>query len=514
MTSDKEIATLPRNFMKIRIPALKVHQWLPEWDKVSWDDHQYRSTPPKNFMVLSMKAGDLRRLSAIYRRQAEGTPRTEDLGIQRRHDKKRSENIKQFVKYGYPYCDLTKHNQESGEHETLRKPGWLPTGIVINILKAGDTRMGKAVEADDLIDIVDMSDKLAELSYSESMAAEDWAPSGIAPVEVIDGQHRLWAFDDSDFAPDFEMPVIAFHGLDISWQAYLFWSINIKPVKINTSLAFDMYPLLRAEDWLEKEGHKVYKEARAQELVETLWIHPDSPWKNRIDMLATPNNPYVRQAAWIRTIISSFIKPVDARKSSGGLFGEIKNANSEVLPWNRSQQAAFLIYVGKELYSEIRKSDADWANKLREDCPADMLDPKFEPAMFGKKTFLNTDQGIRALWLVVNDIFISHLAEWKLYEWHPVDEYGNCSEEVISKELQNIASLPVSQVIQNLTRSLATFDWRTSTAPGLEKDQISLRKGFKGSGGYVDLKRLILEHIAEDAVATEISEAAAAVLKF
>lgn len=503
--------------MKIHIPALKVHQWLPEWDKVSWDDHQHRSTPPKNFMVLSMKAGDLRRLSAIYRRQAEGTPRTEDLGIQRRHDKKRSENIKQFVKYGYPYCDLTKHNQESGEHETLRKPGWLPTGIVINILKAGDTRMGNTVAENDLIDIVDTGGPLAELSYSESMSVDDWTPSGIAPIEVIDGQHRLWAFDDSDFAPDFEMPVIAFHGLDISWQAYLFWSINIKPVKINTSLAFDMYPLLRAEDWLEKEGHKVYKEARAQELVETLWLHPESPWKNRIDMLATPNNPYVRQAAWIRTIISSFIKPVDAKKSSGGLFGEIKNSNSEVLPWNRAQQAAFLIYVGKKLCSEICASRHDWATKLREDYVSDILDQDFDPAMFGKKTFLNTDQGIRALWLVVNDIFISHLAEWKLYEWHPVDEYGNCSEDVISKELQNIASLPMAGVICDLAQSLASFDWRTSTAPGLEKDQVSLRKGFKGSGGYVDLKRLILEHIAEDTVSTDVSAvsaAAAAVLKY
>lgn len=501
--------------MKTRIPALKVHQWLPEWEKVHWDETQHREQPPANFMVLSMKAGDLRRLSAIYRRQADGsTPRTEDLGIQRRHDKKRSENIKEFVKYGYPYCDLTKHNQESGEHETLRKPGWLPTGIVINILKADDIRMGKKVSADDIIEINSTQGNFAELVLRERMLSDDWEPNGIAPVEVIDGQHRLWAFDDPDFAPDFEMPVIAFHGLDISWQAYLFWSINIKPVKINTSLAFDMYPLLRAEDWLEKEGHKVYKEARAQELVETLWIHPESPWKNKIDMLATPNNPYVRQAAWIRTIISSFIKPVDAKKHSGGLFGEIKNASSEVLPWNRSQQAAFLIYVGMKLKQAISSTGGEWAKVLREDHTQDLLDPDFEPAMFGKKTFLNTDQGIRALWLVVNDIFISHLSEWSLYEWHPVDEYGNCSEEIISKELENINTLPIARIISELAKSLASFDWRTSTAPGLIGDQVTIRKGFKGSGGYVDLKRMILQHISEQNEFSEISAAATAVMKF
>jgi hypothetical protein len=52
--------------------------------------------------------------------------------------------------------------------------------------------------------------------------------------------------------------LVAFHGLDLSWQAYLFWTINIKPKRINPSLAFDLYPLLRSENWLDKaEGHFV-----------------------------------------------------------------------------------------------------------------------------------------------------------------------------------------------------------------------------------------------------------------
>lgn len=473
--------------------------------------------PPKNFMVLSMKAGDLRRLSAIYRRQADGSlPRTEDLGIQRRHDKKRSEDIKEFVKFGYPYCDLTNHNRDSGEHETLRKPGWLPTGIVINILKPTDVRMGKTVHPEDLVDVIDGDDSsaLASLLLPQLGNNGQWEPKGVAPIEVIDGQHRLWAFDDSEFAPDFEMPVIAFHGLDISWQAYLFWSINIKPVKINTSLAFDMYPLLRAEDWLEKEGHKVYKEARAQELVETLWVHPSSPWKNKIDMLATPLNPYVRQAAWIRTLISSFIKPVDARRSTGGLFGEIKNASSEVLPWNRAQQAAFLILIGKSLLESIKRSEAEWMIPLREEHKTDILEPDFEPAMFGKKTFLNTDQGIRALWLAVNDIFIAKLNEWNLFEWLPIDEFGSASEGGVTREIENLISQPVAEKITALGEALASYDWRTSTAKGLSEEQILIRKGFKGSGGYVDLKRLLLEHVATNCTDADVADAALTALRY
>lgn len=503
--------------MKTKISAIKVHQWLPEWERVNWDPSQHRSMPPRNFMVLSMKAGDLRRLSAIYRREADGTvPRTEDLGIQRRHDKKRSEEIKEFVKFGYPYCDLTEHNKQSREHETLRKPGWLPSGIVINILKSSDHRMGRSVNPIDLIEVEDDTNNssFASLHIPDISQNSEWEPKGVAPIEVIDGQHRLWAFSDNEFAPDFEMPVIAFHGLDISWQAYLFWSINIKPVKINTSLAFDMYPLLRAEDWLEKEGHKVYKEARAQELVETLWIHPLSPWKNKIDMLATPMNPYVRQAAWIRTLISSFIKPADARKSTGGLFGEIKNASSEILPWNRAQQASFLILVGKSLLDAIKASSAEWIKMLRDEHKKDLIDVDFEPAMFGKKTFLNTDQGIRALWLAVNDIFICKLNEWKLFEWLPVDEYGSSGEAEVSQEIENLQRQHISKKITAIGETLATFDWRTSTAKGLPDDQVLIRKGFKGSGGYVDLKRLILEHIATTCSDEDVADAALTALKY
>ena len=123
-----------------------------------------------------------------------------------------------------------------------------------------------------------------QLPYSKWQP--DWRPTRIPPFEVIDGQHRLWAFDSNSPSDNFELPVVAFHGLDISWQAYLFWTINIKPKQINASLAFDLYPLLRSEDWLDRaEGHAIYRETRAQELTEILWSHPRSAWYDKINML-------------------------------------------------------------------------------------------------------------------------------------------------------------------------------------------------------------------------------------
>ena len=54
------------------------------------------------------------------------------------------------------------------------------------------------------------------------------APIACPPIEIIDGQHRLFAFDDDEEPDgDFDVPVVLFLDLDISWQAYLFWTINI-----------------------------------------------------------------------------------------------------------------------------------------------------------------------------------------------------------------------------------------------------------------------------------------------
>jgi DGQHR domain-containing protein len=247
------------------VPALIVSQWLPGWDKIDFDPDEHRARPPEQFYMFSLPARELKSLSGIVRREArDAAPRTEDLGIQRQHEPERSDEIRAFVEYGYPWSTLSAAKRASAEFNDLRKPGWLPTAIVLNILVRGDERNGVMIADKDLASIVDHECGSAlQLPYVRW--APDWSPKGIPPFEVIDGQHRLWAFEGSSKFENFELPVVAFVGLDISWQAYLFWTINIKPKRINASLAFDLYPLLRSENWLDRaEGHSIYRETRAQ----------------------------------------------------------------------------------------------------------------------------------------------------------------------------------------------------------------------------------------------------------
>ncbi len=333
------------------IPALKVHQWLPEWNEVEWNSKAHQGKPEPDFYLFTMSASALRRLSAVHRRSAaHGSKRSSDLGIQRYSDKERSAKIREFVHYGYPWSDLSTSQRASSKFSDLRKPGWIPTAIIVNILRPGDIRGGASISADDAILVEEHTNGSVLLRLPEASTDETWSPE-LAPIEVIDGQHRLLAFADGSLDADFQLPVVAFHGLDISWQAYLFWNINITPKRINASMAFDLIPLLRSEEWLDRFfGHKIYRETRAQELVEALWLHTESPWRNRINMLGEPGRisgdkrPMVSQAAWVRSLMATYVKSWEASGIRiGGLFGAPMGDDETVLPWIRTQQAAYLL---------------------------------------------------------------------------------------------------------------------------------------------------------------------------
>jgi len=294
------------------IAALKVTQWLKNWSDLQFDETVHRRKPQPHFYVFGIRAAELKALSGIQPRTIEGgLPRSEDLGIQRKHDPERSQEIHEFVQFGFPWSQLSEAKRSSGDYADLRKPGWLPTSIVVNILLKTDTRQSRTVAPEDVVDVEDRDAAGASIILPATFKALNWKCQAghLPPIEIVDGQHRLGAFVEDLEGADYQLPVVAFHGLDISWQAYLFYTINIKPKKINASLAFDMYPLLRTEDWLERfEGHSVYRETRAQELTEALWVHPESPWKGRINMLGEKGRRYPSQAGWVRSLLASYVR--------------------------------------------------------------------------------------------------------------------------------------------------------------------------------------------------------------
>lgn len=494
-------------FQEGPIPALRVRQWLATWDAVTYDAAQNQSRPKEHFYLFSMPASQLRALAGINRRNADAfTPRKEDLGIQRRHDPERSLEIRRYVEGGYPWSSLSDAKRRKSEYDNLRKPGWLPTAVVVNILEVGDERSGTIIEDDHAIKVRDHDNSTsAELSVPRNPADTGAFP----PLEVIDGQHRLYAFDDGDSAvEDYYLPVVAFHGLDISWQAYLFWTINIKPKKINPSLAFDLYPLLREQDWLDSgDVVHVYRESRAQELTEVLWATPSSPWYRRINMLGGPRkeNGPVTQAAFIRSLTASMVKSWrSTRGSIGGIFGGTPDMK-QGLSWTRLQQAALLLTAWKTLAREIREADEPWMKSLvAADVPMD--DDLFPSNIYDDPTFtssgslLATDQGVRGFQSIVNDLLYIRHRELELQKWRDDSDFSDVTPDAVTAMSAEFEALPAYAFLVDLCRSLSTFDWRSSSAPGLSEDERRNRAAFRGSGGYKELRNELARHLQSHAI--------------
>jgi hypothetical protein len=411
----------------------------------------------------------------------------------------RSEEIAQFVEFGYPWSTLSAAKRRSNEFNDLRKPGWLPTAIVVNILGKDDERNDEKVAADDLVAIEERDrSHLLRLPYTKW--SRDWHPSELPPIEVIDGQHRLWAFD-SNSDPRFEVPVVAFQSLDVSWQAYLFWTINIKPKRINPSLAFDLYPLLRSEDWLERgEGHSVYRETRSQELTEALWSYPNSPWYDRINMLGERGAAGVTQSAWIKSLMATLVRPWLGRGSKiGGLFGSRLKEGDEVLGWSRAQQAAFLIFSWTQLHEAVKASNAGWARDLRAENAREERGIE-EPEFYGPYSLIATDQGVRGYLHVLNDLCFVTASKLSLRSWRVERGGGSASDaNAITLALRSLDKHPVGPFVKQIAKGLAGFDWRTSATPDLSDEQRRNKLVFRGSSGYKEIRLQLLEHLQNQA---------------
>lgn len=501
-----------------KIQAIRFKQWLPEWDHFDFDAGQHRRKPDEHILLFSMPAVQLRALSGVYRRTRDHEG---GEGLQRLHDPKRSAAIRDFVRFGHPYSSLPIAARDEAS-AAMRKPGWLPTAIVVNILTANDERRGRKVATSDLVSISDEGGNRTELTLPYFDRLEQWMPSSLEPFEVIDGQHRLWAFDealkDGSLPGDFELPVVAFTGLDVGWQAYLFWSINVSPKRINPSHAFDLFPLLRSAEWLETLSDlRIYRQARAQELTEILYTHPESPFHNRINMLGessrtAPPGAGVTQAGWVQAITTSFLSAGSGRSANGLFAAEITPAAGP-LPWSRPQQAAFLIALWTAIRQAIVQTKHDWVEELIRPNGQETLDPDPAEAFIGNRTMLNQEQGVRGVLAVANEVFFS-LARLKpqLFEFETKIVAGTAtSPEDVSVALDELNGSELLERIKDFALGIVDFDWRSADAPGLSDDQRMLKRAFRGSSGYVALREQLFRHLAVGP--KEIAEVANEALK-
>jgi len=508
--------------IKNRVRLLQVNQWLHSWGNATWDAANGLPEPPHCFYVGSMSMQLLRELADVTKRKAE-LRGDKDIpqGYQRAHEESRSKDIARFIEYGYPLS--TQPGLDPDHYSHLINPGWLPNAIIINLIGRDDERekAGEVLKVNkDRLVTIAKEDSGHFLQYPEISNEKDKSTNHLLePIEIIDGQHRLFAIDEvlGDVA-NYEVPVVVFEGLTLSWQAYLFWMINVAPKKINPSLAFDLYPELRRQEWLESgEAVKVYQEHRAQELTETLWKHPRSPWNGRIELHGKRVKGHVSNAAFIRSLTATFVRNWGRENRIGGLFGSIQSSGGEtekVLPWKRAQQAALLIKIWTAVNDATSKSDAEWTVALRNGASAQTTELKLDSAFAGEHSLFSSDQGVRAVLAVFNALLQIEHAELELESWVSDSISDTPNDHDVEDALEQLAKRKKAGVfIDQCALTLVNgMDWRTSSAPGLNDEQKNMQAIYRGSSGYRALREAALKCLAESKN-KQVKEAAAVTIQ-
>ncbi len=501
---------------RINKPLLRVNQWLKSWDIASWGGN--RPQPPAYFYVASLSLKTLRALSGVQPRTLDDRRASKVAGYQRTHDENRLSKIGRYLEYGFPLS--TAAGLDPRSHTELVNPGWLPTSILVNVLGPNEIRSRKGkdrtVSTENLVSI-NSNGTHHELSFSTSNVDPT---QSLPPLEIVDGQHRLLATDLISLPDDYEVPVVIFDNLPLTWQAYLFWVINVEPKRINTSLAFDLYPELRDQEWLKRgESIKIYQEHRSQELVEVLWRNPSSPWKDRIELFGKRVDGHVSNAAAIRSLMATFVRtwakgneldvdPEDITKL-GGLFGSIeKNANRYIIRWRRPEQAAFLILCWSAVREAVVASKAAWKRSLDENSGRSGEDLATY-AFSGPFTLLATDQGFRAVSFAYNSLAQLVYDRIGLLNIEGPEEESEPTDEYVSKALAQLESNPaLTSFVREVAIALIEgVDWRTSAAPGIADQDKVVQGQYRGSSGYKALNKATLL-AASASTDTNVREAA------
>jgi hypothetical protein len=209
--------------------------------------------------------------------------------------------------------------------------------------------------------------------------------------------------------------------------------------------------------------------------------------------------------------MASFVKSWEgSSKSIGGLFGAPIGGHEQVIPWSRQQQAALLIVLWNGVKTAVATGELEWASSLRLGAAAadehgiglsSETEVQHEDAAFyGSFSLLSSDQGIRGVLQVANDLLYVRANALGLFGWE-IDSAGAATDEdAVSEAIANFEADPrIAGFVDKLGEAFAKFDWRTSSFPELSIEEQRLKAAYRGSGGYALLRADLLQLVSLEA---------------
>jgi DNA sulfur modification protein DndB len=127
------------------------------------------------------------------------------------------------------------------------KGGIFPTNIIISFDEKGEFFRPK--------------DKINDIHYGILSL-----PRRYQSITIIDGQHRLFAYDGLDEADRDLIYVVAFHDMEVEKQVQTFVDINEKQTKVSASLMWDLYSSILPPDELKSRISSIVKRLNKDKL--------------------------------------------------------------------------------------------------------------------------------------------------------------------------------------------------------------------------------------------------------
>ncbi|QKZ13445.1 hypothetical protein [Spirosoma sp. KUDC1026] len=153
------------------------------------------------------------------------------------------------------------------------------------------------------------------------------------------------------------------------------------------------------------------------------------------------------------------------------------------------------------MYEEVNKSTLGWTEELRRvKRQTDVFkeDSDVDVAFFSKFSLISSDQGVRGFLQIVNDLCFLLSTELGLRDvnWTSTDylKDDNITTKDIEESIKDLKkNTRLFKFLKLLCEELVTFDWRTSSAPGLNEVQRRQQMLFKGSSGYKEIRVQLLK---------------------
>lgn len=307
------------------------------------------------------------------------------------------------------YQRIIKKKRLKEVQDFINEGGYFPNSLIISI----DTK-GKGLQFDQ--SSIKVEDSLSKLGILH-------LPKRYHSAYIIDGQHRLYAYSDTDYARTNTIPVVAFVDLDRSKQLKLFMDINENQKAVSKTLRVTLNSdmLWDAPDFNDR------REALRSKIAQMCGEEPTSPLLGRVVIGEDEKNP-------TKCITIEAIQQALKRCHFFTTYGKNNVIISDgIFDLGDNQSTLNIFYSFLEGCLKLVKANCEneW--------------------MLGERGILTINRGIQAIIRIIDDIVIHLVNQGKIspktqdleilideveYYIEPLADYLNKMDDIQRKELK------------------------------------------------------------------------------